>query len=236
MARVTIIGTGYLGLTHAVCLAELGHDVLAIDVDEEKLARAASGAAPFFEPGLEPLLRKNLDAGRLRFTTSFADIGAFGEVHFLCVGTPEGEAGRADLSFIYAAADALAPHLATECLIAGKSTVPVGTARQLRSRVQALAPAGQQVDLAWNPEFLREGFAVQDSLTPDRIVLGVVIQPGRGGPPRGLRHSARGRRPDAGHGPGDGRAGQGGGERVPGHQDLFHQRHGRGLRAGRAPT
>jgi len=174
LARVTIIGTGYLGLTHAVCLAELGHDVLAIDVDKEKLARAASGAAPFFEPGLEPLLRKNLDAGRLRFTTSFADIGAFGEVHFLCVGTPEGEAGRADLSFIYAAADALAPHLATECLIAGKSTVPVGTARQLRSRVQALAPAGQQVDLAWNPEFLREGFAVQDSLTPDRIVLGVV--------------------------------------------------------------
>jgi UDPglucose 6-dehydrogenase len=174
LARVTIIGTGYLGLTHAVCLAELGHDVLAIDVDQEKLARAASGAAPFFEPGLEPLLRKNLDAGRLRFTTSFADIGAFGEVHFLCVGTPEGEAGRADLSFIYAAADALAPHLATECLIAGKSTVPVGTARQLRSRVQALAPAGQQVDLAWNPEFLREGFAVQDSLTPDRIVLGVV--------------------------------------------------------------
>jgi UDPglucose 6-dehydrogenase len=174
MARVTIIGTGYLGLTHAVCLADLGHDVLAIDVDEEKLAQAASGAAPFFEPGLEPLLRKNLDAGRLRFTTSFAEIGAFGEVHFLCVGTPEGEAGQADLSFIYAAADALAPHLSSQCLIAGKSTVPVGTARQLRNRIQALAPAGQQVDLAWNPEFLREGFAVQDSLTPDRIVLGVV--------------------------------------------------------------
>jgi UDPglucose 6-dehydrogenase len=174
MARVTIIGTGYLGLTHAVCLADLGHDVLAIDVDEEKLAQAASGAAPFFEPGLEPLLRKNLDAGRLRFTRSFAEIGAFGEVHFLCVGTPQGEAGQADLSFIYAAADALAPHLAAECLIAGKSTVPVGTARQLRSRLQAMAPAGEQVELAWNPEFLREGFAVQDSLTPDRIVLGVV--------------------------------------------------------------
>ena len=173
MARVTIIGTGYLGLTHAVCLAELGHDVLAIDVDKEKgLGRERRG--PVLRTGLEPLLRKNLDAGRLRFTTSFAEIGAFGEVHFLCVGTPEGEAGRADLSFIYAAADALAPHLATECLIAGKSTVPVGTARQLRSRVQALAPAGQQVDLAWNPEFLREDFAVQDSLTPDRIVLGVV--------------------------------------------------------------
>ena len=174
MPRVTIIGTGYLGLTHAVCLADLGHDVLAIDVDEEKLARAASGEAPFFEPGLEPLLRKNLDAGRLRFTTSFAEIGAFGEVHFLCVGTPEGEAGQADLSYVHAAADALAPHLAAACLIAGKSTVPVGTARQLINRIRAIAPAGERVDLAWNPEFLREGFAVQDSLVPDRIVAGVT--------------------------------------------------------------
>ena len=115
MPRVTIIGTGYLGLTHAVCLADLGHDVLAIDIDPEKIAKAADGEVPFFEPGLEPLLRKNLDAGRLRFTTSFAEIGAFGEVHFLCVGTPEGASGGADLSFVYAAADALAPHLAAEC-------------------------------------------------------------------------------------------------------------------------
>ena len=134
MPRITVLGTGYLGLTHAVCLADLGHEVLAIDVDEEKIAKAANGEAPFFEPGLEPLLRKNLDAGRLRFTTSFAEVGAFGEVHFLCVGT----------------------------------------ARAVMSRVQAIAPAGRQVDLAWNPEFLREGFAVQDSLTPDRIVLGVT--------------------------------------------------------------
>jgi UDPglucose 6-dehydrogenase len=177
MPRVTIIGTGYLGLTHAVCLADLGHDVLAIDIDEEKIAKAASGAAPFFEPGLEPLLRKNLDAGRLRFTTSFAEIGAFGQVHFLCVGTPEGDAGRADLDFLHAAADALAPHLRAQCLIAGKSTVPVGTARQLRNRIRAAAPAGDLVDLAWNPEFLREGFAIQDSLLPDRIVLGVEPGP-----------------------------------------------------------
>jgi UDPglucose 6-dehydrogenase len=174
LPRVTVVGTGYLGLTHAVCLAELGHEVLGIDVDEEKIAKAANGEAPFFEPGLEPLLRKNLDAGRLRFTTSFAEVGAFGEVHFLCVGTPETASGQADLGFVYAAADALAPHLTAPGLIVGKSTVPVGTARQVMNRVRAIAPAGQRVDLAWNPEFLREGFAVQDSLAPDRIVLGVA--------------------------------------------------------------
>ena len=174
MPRVTVVGTGYLGLTHAVCLADLGHEVLAMDVDEQKIAKAANGEAPFFEPGLEPLLRKNLDAGRLRFTTSFAEVGAFGEVHFLCVGTPQGSGGGADLSFVHAAAGALAPHLTAGCLIVGKSTVPVGTARQVLSQVQAIAPAGRRVDLAWNPEFLREGHAVQDSLTPDRIVLGVI--------------------------------------------------------------
>jgi UDPglucose 6-dehydrogenase len=174
LPRVTVIGTGYLGLTHAVCMADLGHDVLAIDVDHDKITKAARGEAPFFEPGLEPLLRKNTDAGRLRFTMSFAEVAEFGEVHFLCVGTPEGESGQADLSFVDAAADALAPHLTEGCLIVGKSTVPVGTARRVMSRVRAAAPAGQRVELAWNPEFLREGFAVQDSLAPDRIVLGVT--------------------------------------------------------------
>jgi UDPglucose 6-dehydrogenase len=174
LPRVTVIGTGYLGLTHAVCMADLGHEVLAIDVDAEKIAKAARGEVPFFEPGLEPLLRKNLDAGRLRFTMSFAEAGRFGEVHFMCVGTPEGESGRADLSAVYAAAQALASHLTSPCLVVGKSTVPVGTARQVLNRMRAIAPAGGQVDLAWNPEFLREGFAVQDSLAPDRIVLGVT--------------------------------------------------------------
>jgi UDPglucose 6-dehydrogenase len=172
--RVTVIGIGYLGLTHAVCMADLGHEVLAIDVDEAKVACASRGDTPFFEPGLEPLLRKNLDSGRLRFTTSFAEIGAFGDVHFLCVGTPEGDVGRADLRFVYAAADALAPHLQSGCLIAGKSTVPIGTARQVMDRVRSTAPAGDLVEVAWNPEFLREGFAVQDSLTPDRLVFGVT--------------------------------------------------------------
>jgi UDPglucose 6-dehydrogenase len=172
--KLTVIGTGYLGLTHAVCMAELGHEVLAIDVDEYKIEKAASGEAPFFEPGLEPLLRKHLESGRLRFTMDFAEIGAFGEVHFLCVGTPQGSDGQADLSYVHAATGALAPYLTQSCLIVGKSTVPVGTARAVLAKARAAAPAGDQVDLAWNPEFLREGLAVQDSLTPDRIVFGVT--------------------------------------------------------------
>jgi UDPglucose 6-dehydrogenase len=173
--RVTVIGAGYLGLTHAVCLADLGHDVLAIDVDADRLDRAARGEAPFFEPGLEPLLRKNLDAGRLRFGADYAAAGEFGEVHFLCVGTPQAsEAGDADLSYLHSATAALAPHLRPGSLVVGKSTVPVGTARALLDRLRRGAPDGTDPDLAWNPEFLREGHAVQDSLTPDRFVFGVT--------------------------------------------------------------
>jgi UDPglucose 6-dehydrogenase len=170
---LTVIGIGYLGLTHAVCMADLGHDVLAVDVDQEKIAKAARGETPFFEPGLEPLLRKNLDAGRLRFTSSYKEVANFGNVHFLCVGTPEAADGSADLSYLHEAASALAQHLESACLVVGKSTVPVGTARGLMGRIRSAAPAGEQVDLAWNPEFLREGFAVQDTLRPDRFVFGV---------------------------------------------------------------
>jgi UDPglucose 6-dehydrogenase len=175
-ARVTVIGTGYLGLTHAVCLAEFGHDVLAVDTDARKVAQAAGGTAPFFEPGLEELLRKQLDTGRLRFTTSHAEAAGFADIHFLCVGTPQAPDGSADLSQVYAAADALAPHLAGPCLIAGKSTVPVGTARALAARIAASAPAGAEAEVIWNPEFLREGSAVEDSLMPDRIVLGALSE------------------------------------------------------------
>src|SRR5579875_4189588 len=139
--RVTVIGAGYLGLTHAVCLADLGHEVLAIDVDADKIARAAAGQAPFFEPGLEPLLRKHVETGRLRFTGSFEQVGAFAEVHFVCVGTPQTPGGAADLSYLHAAAAALAPHLGSACLIVGKSTVPVGTAAALLARLRAAAPA-----------------------------------------------------------------------------------------------
>lgn len=170
--RVTVIGTGYLGLTHAVCMADLGHDVLAIDTNLEKLAKAAAGEVPFFEPGLESLLRKNLEAGRLQFTGSFAEVGDFGDVHFLCVGTPQGTGGLADLTHVHAAADMLAPFLTRDCVVVGKSTVPAGTARRLLDRLRASAPPNVRVDLVWNPEFLREGFAVQDTVFPDRIVLG----------------------------------------------------------------
>jgi UDPglucose 6-dehydrogenase len=174
--RLSVIGTGYLGLTHAVCMADLGHEVLAIDVDDEKLGKAARAEAPFFEPGLQPLLRKNLDAGRLRFTTSHAEVAEFGAVHFVCVGTPQAADGSADLAYLQAALDTLAPHLTGRCLVVGKSTVPVGTARAALGRIRAMAPAGAAVELAWNPEFLREGMAVQDSLAPDRLVFGVTSE------------------------------------------------------------
>jgi UDPglucose 6-dehydrogenase len=174
--RITVIGTGYLGLTHAVCLAEFGHEVLAVDTDARKVAQAASGDAPFFEPGLEELLRKQLDAGRLRFTTSHTEAAAFADIHFVCVGTPQAPDGSADLSQVFAAADTLAPYLTGPCLIVGKSTVPVGTARALAARIAASAPAGAGAEVVWNPEFLREGSAVADSLMPDRIVLGTASE------------------------------------------------------------
>ena len=109
--RLTVVGIGYLGLTHAVCMADLGHEVLAIDVDRDKIIKAAEGEVPFFEPGLEPLLRKNIEARRLRFTTSYKEIAEFGDVHFLCVGTPEAAGGTANLSYLHDAVDALAQHL-----------------------------------------------------------------------------------------------------------------------------
>jgi UDPglucose 6-dehydrogenase len=171
---LTVIGAGYLGLTHAVCMADLGHDVLALDVDLDKITRAAGGDAPFFEPGLELLLRKNIEAGRLRFTTSYAEAAAFADLHFLCVGTPQAPDGSADLQYVHAAADALAARLTRPCLVVGKSTVPVGTAAALARRIAGRAPAGAGAELAWNPEFLREGFAVQDTLSPDRLVFGVT--------------------------------------------------------------
>ena len=174
--RLTVVGIGYLGLTHAVCMADLGHHVLAVDTDLAKLAHAAQGETPFFEPGLEELLRKNVEAGRLRFTTSYAQVAEFGDVHFLCVGTPQAADGSADMSYVNAAADSLAPHLRRPCLVVGKSTVPVGSARAIAARIAAVAPIGGDAELAWNPEFLREGFAVRDSLSPDRLVFGVTSE------------------------------------------------------------
>ena len=172
--RLTVIGTGYLGATHAACMADLGFEVLGVDVDQHKVDRLSAGDLPVFEPGLEPVLRRNLENGRLRFTTSYAEAADFGDVHFLCVGTPQrsGEYA-ADLTFVDNAISELAPLLTRACLVVGKSTVPVGTAARLAERLAELAPAGQDAELAWNPEFLREGFAVQDTMHPDRIVAGV---------------------------------------------------------------
>lgn len=172
--RLTVIGTGYLGITHAACMADLGYEVLGLDIDADKVRCLNNGELPIHEPGLEPVLRRGLESGRLRFTTSYEEAGAFGDVHFVCVGTPQKKGEyAADVSYIDAAIDSLAPHLDRASLVVGKSTVPVGTASRLAARLAALAPAGEQAELAWNPEFLREGFAVQDTLHPDRIVLGV---------------------------------------------------------------
>ena len=173
--RLTVIGTGYLGATHAACMAELGFEVLGLDIDPEKVAALQAAQVPFYEPGLDELIAKQVAAGRLRFTTSVEEVATFGDVHFLCVGTPQkrGEFA-ADLRYVDAAIDALAPHLRRPCLVAGKSTVPVGTAARLADRLVELAPAGADVELAWNPEFLREGFAIQDTLRPDRLVIGVA--------------------------------------------------------------
>jgi UDPglucose 6-dehydrogenase len=172
--RCTVFGTGYLGATHAVGMAALGHDVLGIDIDPGKVAKLAGGDIPFYEPGLRKLLKENLAAGRLRFTTDYDMAADFADVHFLGVGTPQkkGEYG-ADLRHVYAVIDALVPRLTTSAVLVGKSTVPVGTAAELNQRAAALAPQGVDVEIAWNPEFLREGYAVQDTLNPDRIVLGV---------------------------------------------------------------
>ncbi|GAA1816514.1 UDP-glucose/GDP-mannose dehydrogenase family protein [Luedemannella flava] len=173
--RLTVIGTGYLGATHAICMAVLGFEVLGVDVDPQKVARLNAGDVPFFEPGLPEMLSKALDSGRLRFTTSFAEAGAFGDVHFLCVGTPQKAGSQAaDLTYVLSAASEFATHLDRRCLVVGKSTVPVGTAGELTRLIQAHAPAGTGVEVAWNPEFLREGFAVDDTMNPDRLVFGVA--------------------------------------------------------------
>ncbi len=174
-----MIGTGYLGATHAVCMASLGFEVLGLDVDEAKIARLSAGEVPFYEPGLEPLLRKTLASGQLRFTTSYEEVAEFGDIHFLCVGTPQKEnENAADLEYVYSAVMNLAPLLTRPCVFAGKSTVPVGTAERIAERIAETAPAGDAVEVVWNPEFLREGFAVDDTLHPDRLVFGVTSDHG----------------------------------------------------------
>ncbi|MBT2385803.1 UDP-glucose/GDP-mannose dehydrogenase family protein [Streptomyces sp. ISL-11] len=177
--RITVIGTGYLGATHAAAMAELGFEVLGLDVVPEKIEMLGRGTVPMYEPGLEELLRRHVagiegSTGRLRFTDSWEEVGEFGDVHFVCVNTPQKHGEYAcDMSYVDAAFTSLARVLQRPALVVGKSTVPVGSAARLARLLTELAPAGAEVELAWNPEFLREGFAVQDTLHPDRIVVGV---------------------------------------------------------------
>jgi UDPglucose 6-dehydrogenase len=172
--RVTVIGTGYLGAVHAAGMAEIGHEVLGVDSQPDRIATLAQGRAPFFEPFLPELLLKTTASGRLRFTTSLAEAAAFGEIHFVCVGTLQRPGSHAaDLSQVEAVIDRLGPQLRRDCLVVGKSTVPVGTSARLAARLAHIVPRGIRAELAWNPEFLREGFAVADTLNPDRIVVGV---------------------------------------------------------------
>ena len=169
--KVSVIGTGYLGATHAACMSSLGFEVIGVDVDASKIALLTAGKVPFYEPGLEDLLQQEIATGRLTFSTDFNAI-ADADVHFICVGTPQLEGSlAADLKYVDAALDAVATVCKPGSLVVGKSTVPVGTAARLRERLLKINPG---VDLAWNPEFLREGFAVEDTLHPNRLVVGVV--------------------------------------------------------------
>lgn len=169
--RISVIGCGYLGAVHAACMAKLGHEVVGIDVDERKISELARATAPFYEPGLESLLREVQETGRLSFTTDMSEAAGC-DVHFICVGTPQkkGENG-ADMTYVDAAMLALLPYVTSGNLVVGKSTVPVGTASRLATLVRECDPSAH---LVWNPEFLREGHAVKDTLSPDRLVYGVA--------------------------------------------------------------
>lgn len=166
--RLSVIGCGYLGAVHAAAMASIGHEVVGIDVDQQKISALSKGDAPFFEPGLQEILTAGIAAGNLRFTTDIAD-AAGAKVHFVGVGTPQRkDSYAADLTYVNGAVDGLLPYLAAGDIVAGKSTVPVGTAASLAPRVSETGAT-----LVWNPEFLREGYAVQDTVDPDRLVAGV---------------------------------------------------------------
>ena len=169
--KISVIGTGYLGATHATCISSMGFTVVGIDTSAEKISALSQGKVPFYEPGLDELLQREIATGRLTFSTDFSKI-TDADIHFICVGTPQqNNSLAADLTYVNSAIDAVAPYAKPGSLVVGKSTVPVGTAAALRERLQKVNPA---VDLAWNPEFLREGFALEDTLHPNRLVVGVM--------------------------------------------------------------
>jgi UDPglucose 6-dehydrogenase len=169
--KLSVIGTGYLGATHAACMASMGFEVIGFDTEQSKIDLLSKGKVPFYEPDLEELLAKQINSGRLTFTNNINDLAGC-DVHFICVGTPQVKGGiAADLTFVNSALESIAKVVKSGGLVVGKSTVPVGTAARLRNRLLELNP---KADLAWNPEFLREGFAVEDTLKPNRLVVGVV--------------------------------------------------------------
>jgi UDPglucose 6-dehydrogenase len=176
--RLTVVGTGYLGITQAACMASEGFEVLGLDTDKAKVTLLQSGRVPMYEPGLDGLVTDGLSSGRLSFATSYEQAADFGDVHFLCVGTPQQRDGRgADTSQLEACVTSLAPWLKRPCLVVGKSTAPVGTATKLASMLAQLAPVGDAAEMCWSPEFLREGHGVHDTLNPDRVVVGVSSPP-----------------------------------------------------------
>jgi UDPglucose 6-dehydrogenase len=178
--RLSVVGCGYLGAVHAAAMASIGHDVVGIDVDERKVAKLSEGTAPFFEPDLQDMLQEGLASGRLRFSTDIAD-AAHATVHFVGVGTPQQKGGSAaDLTYVDAAVESIRSVLKPGDVIAGKSTVPVGTAARL-----AHSLSGSGATLVWNPEFLREGWAVKDTIEPDRLVVGVDVSDGNNGALKG---------------------------------------------------
>jgi UDPglucose 6-dehydrogenase len=169
--KVTVIGLGYLGATHAVAMAKLGHEVLGIETDPKKLDALKAGILPFHEPGLDKALQEVIKDGSISFANQHDERSREAALHFICVGTPQVAGSEAaDTSYVFAASEELAKWISETAVVAGKSTVPVGTAKALKNKMSAVA--GFEVNLAWNPEFLREGTALEDSLNPDRIVIG----------------------------------------------------------------
>ena len=227
--KLSVIGTGYLGATHAAAMAELGHEVIGVDIDETKVELLSAGQVPFYEPALPELLARHVATGAVRFSTSIKDAAEFADLHFVCVGTPQ-KAGEyaADLAYVDAAFAALLEHVRPGAVLVGKSTVPVGTASRL-----AVLVRNAGAELAWNPEFLREGFAVEDTLRPDRIVIGTDSDAARARIEQAYASDHRHRDPRRQDRLRDRGAGEGRGELVPRHEDLVHQRDGRGVRGDR---
>ncbi|MGC4942616.1 UDP-glucose dehydrogenase family protein [Kribbella sp. DT2] len=172
--RIAVIGTNYLGANTAAGMAEFGFDVIGVEIDEHRLKLLNDGKAPLYEPGLDPLLKKHVDSGRLRFTKDYREVADWADVYFICVGTPQTEGSdAADLAQVNSVVDMLAPLLTRPVLVVGRSTVPVGTSKLVEQRFHTEAPAGPGVEIAWQPEFLREAHGVDDTLHPDRLVFGV---------------------------------------------------------------